>query len=146
MAEIDAVDIAISGSDGSLCFTVYYDREAESDMTWLRCHCTCDIGAFKGDFNFMITDFDLKSLSAELESLTIGTAQCAEVGNLEDDFQLALSLQKTGAVTVKGKLSPRIANFAVLEFSFDSDLATLDNAVRDVRKALRLLAAPSDVR
>jgi len=83
---------------------------------------------------------DLQAMRGQLQSVSAGVTDRAEISNLEEDFVCKLVLQKTGSINVQGVISPRIASFATLTFSFESDLATADRSIKELSAIMRAAA------
>ena len=82
-----------------------------------------------------MTQRDFEDFHAQLSRLSDGTATEARLENLEADFRLHLAVRHTGSVTVVGQLTP-YPKRGSLEFTFDSDIASIDTATRRIAAAL----------
>jgi hypothetical protein len=132
-------DFALSGLEASFGVWIDYDRvpPEETGYQWLACHCSCEVDGFQAQFPLSVTRQDLEYFEIELTRLSTGEASDVEIENLECDFKLRLTLQRTGAVTVAGWLTPGyISRRATLNFEFNSDLASVDTAVRRIAAAI----------
>jgi hypothetical protein len=95
-----------------------------------------------GQFSLSFTSSDLESIYEAFCALSTGEKDDVEIGNLEKDFEIYVEKQKTGSLTIRGRLRPQLARNATLDFEFMSDLATLDRAARSLNALLRKLPKP----
>jgi hypothetical protein len=127
------MSVNLSGDGGRLEILIPSPQGRVSDETgfvWLPCHCSCHIGPFTASFPFQMTDRDVQRMRARLISLTQRSVEEIALGNLEEDIALKFVTAKTGSVTIEGRLNPRIADNVALEFRIESDLATIDRALK----------------
>ena len=135
-------DFALSGLEASFELRIDYDRvgPVEDDLQWLICHCSCSVDMFEAEFALTMARQDFERFHSLLGRLSAGDETEVELENLEMDFRLNLTARATGAVTVAGKLTPGYTRSrATLDFAFDSDLASVDSAVRRIDAAIRSL-------
>jgi hypothetical protein len=71
---------------------------------------------------------------AALDELSRGIVPKVRLDNLEEDFWLTLEMTKTGSVIVEGRISPRVADYAALEFQFRLDLQTVTSAAAALKR------------
>jgi hypothetical protein len=140
------VKFEIEGESGRLEFRVQWDgsqRADEADLIWLPSECRCSVGPFTAAFSLSVTDQDLRSIKAELEGLSRGTACEAAIANLEEDFHCKFAVTKVGAIIIECRLNPRVWDSATLTFIISSDLPTIERAVKDINHILRQIGDAS---
>jgi hypothetical protein len=131
-------DLYLSGDEASFELRIDFDHvpPEEDDYQWLWCHCACAVDDFRAEFPLSVTRQDFEEFHVQLSRLSAGEAKAIEIENTERDFKLHLAVRRTGAVTIAGKLTPESRRRATLDFAFDSDLASVDTAVRSIAAAL----------
>lgn len=142
----DDPDFMLSAIGASFSLHIDYDQipPEEDGFQWLTCHCSCSVDGFAAKFGLSVTRQDFEEFHAQLSRLGTGELNEVQIENIETDFQLTLTMKHTGAVTVAGQLEPisgRLApgfgrSRASMTFSFDSDTASVDNAVRRLAAAI----------
>jgi hypothetical protein len=127
----------ISGFEESFIKISIVDRHVSED--WLYCEITVLVPGFRAlcKVNFEIDN--LKNFSNDLSQLDRVASPSVSLMNTEENFELVIFRDRSGALTVQGKVSNTDESLNKLYFEFYSDQTYIKEYLSSLTKLLKEL-------
>jgi len=128
----------LKGDTGILEITILKRSNSETDDywdgNWLESEIRIDVPGFKALYGTNLRVEDLQRFYESLLALKNNRSKEAEFTTMEEGLYLHLDVEPNGTINCKGKANNEGGNS--LDFKVQSDLATLDSFIDDLRTTL----------
>lgn len=105
------------------------------DGNWVNSEIKIEVPGFNAFYEANLRLDDISRFYQALIKLKSGTSNEAEFTTLEDGLYFRLAVERNGSINCNGKARNNLGS--TLNFILDTDLATLDNFVREIDAILK---------
>jgi len=104
------------------------------DANWLQARLEVAGGPFSGSIAIALTSNELSLLYQQLTEATQTLKGEFLFENMEGNWVMSLTFERTGTAIVRGKVTPYPAEENSLQYEFRTDGITLEGVVRDLHR------------
>jgi hypothetical protein len=136
-----SLDWTLEGHNAKLTVRMDDRRPPEPPERWVETEVALRVGPFAANYRATFLLDELQTFVSELEEALKAVAGTARFDRVEDQLVFSVEMGHRGTAAVTG--TAREDPVGALAFTFDTDQSYLQQALLDLRNAVRKLATPS---